>query len=169
MSTATSYATQAPARPSSRLPLLGRMAAGALLAAALVALAVALWPASEADKARADGEQVGEAVAQLYGAESADEVDAALAELHTAALETGDNAGAAVSAQVADQEDALARAAEGFAGSVTTDSEWDAELYQAELDLALNDLESQASQFRTEGPEVRQAFWEGYEDGLSVE
>ena len=165
----TSYAVQAPARPSGRLALLGRMAAGALLAAAVVALAVALWPASEADKARADGEQVGEAVAALYSADSADDVDAALADLQTAAVDTRDHAGDAVATQVADQEDALARAADGFVGSVTTDSEWDAELYQAELDIAVDDLESQASEFQTQAPEVHQAFWEGYEDGLAGE
>jgi hypothetical protein len=64
------------------------------------------------------------------------------------------------------QEDALARAAEGFVGSRTTDDAFEADLYQAELDVAVDDLGSQAEDFRTTGPEVQQAFWDGYEAGL---
>jgi hypothetical protein len=139
----------------------------ALIAAALAAVAIAAWPASETDKAREDGEQLGEAVSQLYYAESSAEVDAALAELDEAASATRDHAGDEVAEQVAAQEDALARAADGFAGSVTADNEFDQDLYQAELEVALDDLSSQASDFRAQGPEVQEAFWEGYEEGVS--
>jgi hypothetical protein len=38
---------------------------GTLVAAALTAVAIAVWPASETDKARADGERLGAAVNQL--------------------------------------------------------------------------------------------------------
>ena len=34
---------------------------------------------------------------------------------------------------------------------------------------AVDDLASQADQFRTEGPEVKQAFAEGFDTGFSVE
>jgi hypothetical protein len=139
----------------------------ALIAAALAAVAIAAWPASETDKAREDGEQLGEAVNQLYYAESSAEVDAALTELDEAATATRDHAGDEVAEQVAAQEDALARAADGFAGSVTADNEFDQDLYQAELEVALDDLSSQASDFRAQGPEVQEAFWEGYEDGVA--
>ena len=82
----------------------------ALLAVCVVAAAtVALWPASEADKARDDGEQVGQAVNQLYYAESTEEVND-----------------------------------------------------------ALYDLSSQADRFRTNAPEVEQAFWEGVDSGLNA-
>jgi hypothetical protein len=33
--------------------------------------------------------------------------------------------------------------------------------------MAVDDLSSQAGDFRAQGPEVQEAFWEGYEEGLS--
>jgi ABC-type sugar transport system substrate-binding protein len=141
----------------------------ALIAAAVAAAAIAAWPASETDKARDDGEHLGEAVSQLYHADSTAEVDAALAEMDEAAADTRDHAGDEVAGQVAAQEDALARAADGFVGSVTAGDEFEQALYQAELEVALDDLTGQASDFRAQGPEVRQAYWEGVEDGLSTD
>jgi hypothetical protein len=144
-----------------------RIAGGVLAAVILCVVALAVWPASEADKARESGEQVGEAVTQVYEADSSTEVDAALAELDAAVGETRASAGDEVADQVAEQQDALARAAEGFAGYHTTDSDWDAALYEAELEIALDDLYDQAGDFREQGPEVHQAFWEGVDDGLA--
>jgi hypothetical protein len=165
--------TPAPAAPAAgagrRASLLRWLTGGALGATALTVVAIAVWPASAADKARDDGERFGAAVNQLYTADSSAEVDAALTELDAAAGETRDHAGGAVADQVATQEDALARAADGFAGSLTTTDSFEYELYQAELDIALDDLTSQAEDFRTEGPEVQQAFWEGYETGVAGE
>jgi ABC-type sugar transport system substrate-binding protein len=146
-----------------------RIAGGVLAAAVLCVLAIALWPASEADKARDDGERVGEAVTQLYYAESSTEVDAALAELDAAVSDTRAHAGDEVADQVADQQDALARAAEGFVGYYTTDSDWDQALYEAELEIALDDLYYNAEDFREQGPEVNDAFWEGVDDGMTIE
>jgi hypothetical protein len=160
------HAAPAGARRS-RTTLLGRVLGGLLAAALVAALIVALWPASEAEKAREDGEQLGQAVNQLYYAESTAEVDAALAEVNDAVADSREHGGDALAAQVADQEDALARAADGFAGSVTADNDFDAELYQLELEYAVDDLTSQASEFRTEAPEVHQAYWEGVETGFS--
>jgi hypothetical protein len=162
-----SHAATTPTRLAGRPSLLARLTGGLLLAALLAAAAVALWPASEADKARDDGQRMGEAVAQLYSADSAEEVDAALTEVHSAALDARDHAGDAVASQVADQEDALARAVDGFVGSNTTSDAFEADLYQVELDYAVDDLASQTSDFRAEGPEVSQAYWEGFDDGLS--
>ena len=143
-----------------------RIALIALVAAALAAVAVAVWPASEADKARDDGEQVGEAAGQLYYAETEAEVDAALADLDEAVTDTRDHAGDEVAEQVAEQRDALARAVDGYVGAVTSEDAFESDLYEAELDVALDDLSTQADDFRTQGPEVEQAFWEGVEDGL---
>jgi hypothetical protein len=150
-----------------RRKLLGYVAGGGTLAAVLAAGTLALWPASETDKARDDGQRVGAAVAQLQSATSGEEVDAALVELRDAAADTRDHAGDAVSTQVDDQVDALDRAVDGFAGERTTDDSFEADLYHAELDTAVDDLTSQADDFRTTGPEVQQAFWEGYQDGFS--
>jgi hypothetical protein len=155
--------TVAPARRS----LLRGIAGGTALAAIAASVAIAVWPASAADQARDDGEQFGQAVSSLYDAQSTVDVDAALADIHTAAVETRDHAGDAVADQVAAQEDALARAAEGAVGSITADDGFEADVYQAELDIAVDDLTSQAEDFRTEGPEVQQAFWDGYETGVS--
>ena len=139
----------------------------ALIAAALAAVAIAAWPASETDKARDNGEQFGEAVNQLYYADSEAEVEAALIEIDGALADTREDAGDEVAEQVAEQEDALARAADGFVGSVTAGDEFEQDLYQAELEIALDDLTSQASEFQAQGPEVQEAFWDGYEDGVS--
>jgi hypothetical protein len=155
-----------PAR-TSRTSLVRRMTGGTLLAASLAALTIAVWPASEADKAREDGKQYGEAVAALSAADTSAELDAALADLHTAALDTRDHAGDAVADQVAAQEDALARAADGFVGSATATDGFEADLYKLELDIAVDDLDSQADDFRAQGADVQQAFWEGYEDGVN--
>jgi hypothetical protein len=159
--------TTAPAVGAGRGSLLRWIAGGTGVAAILATVAIGVWPASAADKARDDGEQFGQAVSSLYEAQSTVDVDAALADIHTAAVETRDHAGDAVADQVAAQEDALARAAEGAVGSITADDGFEADVYQAELDVAVDDLTSQAEDFRTEGPEVQQALWEGYETGVS--
>lgn len=163
-----SHTTPTPAaRRSSGSSLLGWLTGGLLAALVLAAVTVALWPASEADKAREDGEQVGDAVVQLYYADSEAEVESALVELDEAVTDTREHAGDEVSEQVDEQADALYRAADGFVGANTTDDAFEQDLYQAELDVALDDLEGQASDFRTQGPEVHQAFWEGVDESLS--
>ena len=141
----------------------------ALLALAVVAAGTwALWPASEADRARDDGETVGQAVNQLYYADSTEEVNDALDALKDAVSDTLDHGSDALDEQVSEQADALGRAADGFVGSLTSDNEFDQELYEAELDYALDDLSSQADDFRTNAPEVEQAFWEGVDSGLNA-
>jgi hypothetical protein len=159
--------TPAPARTSKVASPLRWIAGGGATAAALAALAIAVWPASEADRARDDGERFGAAVAQLQAADTTEEVDAALVELGDAASDTRAHGYDAVSSQVADQADALDRAANGYVGAVTTDDAFEYELYEAELDGAVSDLESDAEDFRTTGPEVQQAFWDGYESGVN--
>lgn len=163
-----SHTTPAPAaRKTSGSSLLRWVSRGLVTAAVLAALTVALWPASEADKARADGEQFGQAVNHLYYADTEAEVDAALAEVDQAVTDTREHAGDEVAEQVAEQEDALVRAADGYVGAVTSDDAFESDLYGAELDVALDDLTSQASDFRAQGPEVHQAFWEGVDEGLA--
>jgi hypothetical protein len=163
---AVNPAVPAPAGRNRRT-VLGWVAGGGTLAAVLAAATVALWPASETDKARDDGQRVGAAVAQLQSASTGEEVDAALVELRDAAVDTRDHAGDAVAGQVDDQVDALDRAVDGFVGERTTDDSFDADLYHAELDTAVDDLTNNAEDFRTTGPDVQQSFWDGFDDGLS--
>jgi hypothetical protein len=143
------------------------IAGGSSLAAIAVAVTIAVWPASETEKARTDGESFGAAVAQLQSAQSAEDVDAALADMQDAVADTREHAGDEVADQVAAQEDALSRAADGFVGTHTSEDAFEVDLYQAELNTAVDDLGDNAEHFRTQGPEVRQAFWEGYQDGLN--
>jgi hypothetical protein len=152
---------------ASRKKTLTWIGGGSTLAALLAAAAIALWPASETDKARADGEAFGTAVAQLQSATTAGEVDAALVDLRDAAVSTRDHMTDEVSEQVDQQADALERAADGFVGERQTTDDFEQDLYQLELETAVDDLSQQADEFRTQGPEVRQAFWEGYQDGLA--
>ena len=86
-----------------------KLGLGTLCALLAAILTIAVWPASEADKARDDGEQLGQAVSALYEADSADEVDAALA-----------------------------------------------------------DLDGQFDDTRGDAPEVEQAFWDGFDSGLTT-
>jgi hypothetical protein len=141
---------------------------GTALVAALIVVAIAVWPASEADKAREDGKHVGEAVSSLYGAQTTDEVSSALTDLRSAVGDTRDHATDNVADQINDQADALSRAADGFVGSHTSGDSFEADLYQAELEYALDDLDQQAEDFQNEGPEVQQAFWDGYQDGRAA-
>jgi hypothetical protein len=141
---------------------------GTALIATLIVVAIAVWPASEADKAREDGKHVGEAVSSLYGAQTTDEVSAALTDLRSAVGDTRDHATDNVADQINDQADALSRAADGFVGSHTSGDSFEADLYQAELEYALDDLDQQAEDFQNEGPEVQQAFWDGYQDGRTA-
>jgi hypothetical protein len=164
MSAAT---TTTPARESRLGATLSRIAGGGAAAAALAALAIVVWPASETDKARDDGERVGTAVAHVQSAGTTEEVDDALAELQDAVHDTRAHGYEAVDEQVSDQADALDRAADGYVGSLTSDDDFEQAVYDAELDTALDDLESNASDFRETGPEVQQAFWDGYETGLN--
>jgi hypothetical protein len=164
-----SHTTPAPSTSAERKAdsSLLRWVSGCLVTATvLAAVTLAVWPASEADKARDDGEQFGQAVNHLYYADTEAEVDAALAEVDQAVTDSREHAGDEVASQAADQEDALNRAVDGFVGANTTDDAFAADLYQAELDVALEDLTSQASDFRAQGPEVHQAFWEGVDEGL---
>ena len=142
---------------------------GGSLLALLVAgvVAIAAWPASETDKARDNGEQVGQAVNDLYYAESSSDVDAALSELDAAVSDTRADISDEFADQVNAQTDALDRAADGFVGSRSADDAWEADLYEAELDGALDDLTDNASDFRGQGPEVHQAFWDGFESAVT--
>ena len=82
---------------------------GGSLLALLVAgvVAIAAWPASDTDKARDNGEQVGQAVNDLCNADSSTDVDAPLSER--------------------------------------------------------DDL----TDYRAQGPEVHQAFWDGFQSGVN--
>jgi hypothetical protein len=86
------------------------IAGAALGVAVIAALAIALWPDSQADKARADGKQLGDAVAALSTATTSAEVDSALSDIDVALTETRDHAGDRVADQASDQADALDRA-----------------------------------------------------------
>jgi hypothetical protein len=167
------YANPAPTAPrigaDRRESLVAWLVGGVLAAVAVAAVIVALWPASEADKARDDGEQFGSAVAALYYADSAEEVDAALVDMRDAAADSRSHAGDAVAEQVSDQAGALERAADGFVGSRTADDSFSQDLYQAELDVAVDDLTNNADDFATNAPEVQQAFWEGVDAGLAID
>lgn len=141
---------------------------GSVIVAAVVVLAVAFWPDSDADKARADGEQFGAAVTELTNAGSTAEVEAAQAEIRAAAEETRTHAGDQIADQAADQADALDRAVDGYVGAVSAESDWDYELYELELEVALDDLSDNAAEFREQGPDLQQAFWDGFEEGRSA-
>jgi hypothetical protein len=158
--------TTTPTLEAPRRRLLFWAGGGACLAAVLAAGAIALWPASTVDQAHDDGVYFGESVAMLYGATSGDEADAALANMRSAALDARDHVSDDVANHIADQQDALARAADGFVGTHTADDAWSVDLYQAELNDAVDDLSSQAEQFRTTGPEAAQAFYQGVQEGL---
>ncbi len=142
------------------------MGAALALCAVIAVAAVLLWADSAADKARDDGQAVGAAVQQLSTAESQADIDAALAGLDSAITDTRAHAGNAVADQMSAQADALAGAADGAYGAATTDDAWDQELYEAEFQWATDELVDNASDFRAEGPEVHQAFWQGVQDGI---
>ena len=167
MSAATTPAPEARSGLGAKPGLVRKLVAGSSLTAVLVAGAIVLWPASETDKAYDDGQRFGEAVAQLQTASTTEEVDAALTEMDAAVADTREHAGDAVANQASDQNDALSRAADGFVGVHSSDDAFSVDLYQAELNDAVDDLGDNASDFRTTGPEVQQAFWDGYQDGLN--
>ena len=158
--------TAAPAAEPTRRSLLPALIGGGSGVAVLAALAIALWPASEADKAYDDGVRFGDAVAQLQSADTNAEVDAALDEVHAAASDTRTHADERVAEQVTDQEDALVRAVDGYTGALAADDAFEQDLYEAELDVALDDLAGNAEDVREESPDVVEAFWNGYDDGL---
>jgi hypothetical protein len=161
------HSLPAPRRWFSRKTL-GWILGSAAVAAAITLATIALWPASETEKARDNGEAVGTAVNELYNAQSSEEADVALGDLHDALQNTREDAADYISGQVSDQTDALDRAVDGFVGVHTSDNDsWDQDLYQSELDTAVDDLNSQANDFRSSGPEIQQAFWDGYQTGMS--
>ena len=155
-------------RPSRRT-MLGGVAAGTGLAAAVTASAIALWPASAAEIAYDDGKSLGTAVSALYAADSEAEVDAAVADVQAAADESRSHASDELDEQITKQEDALARAWDGFVGMNTTDDGFEADLYEAELNTAVDDLQSNAAEWQDEAPDVTAAFWDGVDDGMSGE
>ena len=161
------HTTPAPARPDRRLAARWDRRRHPRRHRCSTVLTIAVWPASEADKARADGEQFGQAVAQLQAAQSTAEVDAALAEVQAAASDTRDHAGDAVAEQVDDQADALDRAADGFVGVHAADDEFEAGPLPGRARYRRRRPHRQAEDFRTTGPEVQQAFWDGYDTGLA--
>jgi hypothetical protein len=136
---------------------------GLTLAALLTALAIAVWPASNTDKARSDGEALGAAVSALEAADTQAEVDAALIDVRGAAADTREHAGDSVADQVERQADALERAADSAYGVATAEDSFTSDVYEWELETAVDDLDDNAADFREEGPAVQQAFWEGYD------
>jgi hypothetical protein len=93
-------------------------------------------------------------------------VDAALADVDAAVNDARDHGAVEVVEQVGEQQDALVGAVDGFVGATSTDDTFKADLDEAELDYALADVVSQAADFRDQGPEVQQAYWEGFEEGF---
>ena len=140
----------------------------ALIALMLTALTIAVWQ-TEADKARDDGEQLGEAVTQVYDADSQSELDSALAEVDEAVSESADHAGDAVTDQAERQAEALDLAVEGYYGAVTTTDEWEQDVYETELSYALDVLSYNADEFRSTSDDVVEAYWEGFDDGFDKE
>jgi hypothetical protein len=166
MSAVPTTADASPVRDADGPMLIKWIGAALALCAVVAVAAVLLWPDSAADKARDDGQAVGAAVQQLSTAESQADIDAALADLDSAITDTRAHAGDAVADQMSAQADALASAADGAYGAATTDDAWDQELYEAEFQWATDELVDNASDFRAEGPEVHQAFWQGVQDGI---
>jgi hypothetical protein len=165
---ATTATTASLSSTPRRRSLLRWIGGGAATAAVAAAVTLAVLPGqSAADKAREDGKHLGAAVTELRTAQSSDDVNAALTDIQSALSDTREHAGNAVADQVNDQVDALDRAADGFVGSHTSEDGWDVDLYQAELNTAANDLADNADSFANQGPEVQQAFWDGYQDGLN--
>jgi hypothetical protein len=154
--------------PARTRSLVAVILGGAALVATIVVVAIAVWPASETDKAREDGKQLGEAVTSLYNAQTTEEVDAAVTDVRAALRDARDHAADNVRGQIDDQADALYRAADGFVGTHTSDDAFEVDLYQAELNDAVDDLDHQAANFQDEGPEIPQAFWDGYQDGRNA-
>ena len=146
-----------------------RVLAAAVALAAIVAVTIAVWPASAADKARADGKHLGQAVGDLYHAQSQADVDAAFEDMRSALSDTREHAGGELSEQLDEQADALNRAADGFVGAHTSDDGWDQDLYQSELDYAVDDLVNNADDFRNQRSDVNQAYVEGFQSGLPDE
>jgi hypothetical protein len=147
-----------------------RWIAGTLgLAAIITAVTIAVWPASAADKAREDGKHLGQAVGALYEAQGTADVDAAFADINSALDDTRAHASDELSNQVDKQADALNRAADGFVGAHTSDNSWDQDLYQSELDYAVDDLANNADDFQNQHSEVANAYYEGFQDGLPAE
>ena len=142
---------------------------GLALALAVTAIAIAVWPASEAEKAREDGEQLGQAVAQLQDAETQEEVDAAWDDVVTEVETSVDHGGDAVAEQADKQAEMLDWALDSYAGAVDADDEFEQDVYETELDYALTELESNAEEFRTSADDVVQSYWEGFDEGLSDE
>src|SRR5690242_12317566 len=140
---------------------------GTSLAVILAAGTLALWPESQTDKARDDGKAFGNAVVALQTADSPDDVDAAMVDLHDAAADTRDHVGDELDSELGKYRDALERAADGFVGERTSDNDWDQDLYHSELQGAVDDLNQQADELATQGPEVRQAFYDGYQEAIT--
>jgi hypothetical protein len=157
------------AEPRPRRNLLRWAGIGTVVAAGLAVLTIAVWPQSETDKARQDGGHVGHAVAGLRTADSTDDVHNALDDLNAAVRDTRDHAGDVIYNQVDAQGDAIYHAVNGVVGATSSTDEWEADLYEEELETAVEDLNSQAEELRTDGTEVQQDFWDGVESGLAEE
>ena len=163
----TTTTTTPPSRSRGSSSILSWALGGLATAAACAALVVAFWPLSDADKARQDGEALGQAVNHLYYADSTEETEDALAEIDDAVADSREHAGDRVGEQVEAQDDALDRAVDGYVGVLTAADEFEADMYQAELDYAVDDLTDNAEDFQEEGPDVREAYWEGFEEGYN--
>jgi hypothetical protein len=162
-----SAVTMTPARSRSSVV---RWIAGAIgLATLITVVTIAVWPASAADKARADGKHLGQAVGDLYHAQSQADVEAAFDDMRSALDDTRTHASDELSNQVDKQADALNRAADGFVGAHSSDNEWDQDLYQSELDYAVDDLVNNADDFSNQHSEVANAYADGFQDGLPAD
>jgi hypothetical protein len=152
---------------TSRQSVMKWLGLGTLVAIALAAIAIVAWPASAADTAYDDGVRVGNAVNDLRNAETYEDVDQGLTDLRHAVRDAQDHAGDELDEQITKQQDAFFDAMNGAVGANTTDSGWDQDIYESQFDDATDALVSNADDFRTNGPDVVQSFWNGVEDGLN--
>jgi hypothetical protein len=134
--------------------------------AVVVVLAVALWPQSAEDRAYDDGQRLGQALTDLRTADTYAEVDAGLTDVRHAASKAHDHVGDALDEQLTKQQNAFFAAVDGYAGATTTDDAWEQDVYDAELDDALNAFDDQADDFRSSSDDVARAFGDGLQSGL---
>ena len=128
--------------------------ATAIAAAALAALAIGACGDSPEDDARESGEDIGEAVHQLFTAENAESAGEAIDTIRAEVEDMEEDTRERVSEQVETQRGELEKAGEAIASGDTT-----------ALKETAQQMRAQADAFRSTNDSVTNEFWRGFQDG----
>lgn len=120
---------------------------------------------SPEDNAHSSGKKVGEALAELGDAQTAQELTSATVALRNAVSDVSDDVGDRVRKQVDAQRDSVEAIIGQLRTALTSDNATAQQNAKAQIQNQVQDLRSRATSFSKSNDSVANSFWDGVKDG----